>query len=152
MGSSNFIAIDCPWQPKWIKLGFEFAKLLFEPLQTSLARLLLDMVGSIANCIGMGSGLENFLNTLFFSSSNSATDCSLASDYIFELENGPGEIVVDSRSFNRIGVDIPFLCFSFIYFPTSYGKLVQFKVKVPNIVLVLYNEFHFGNLNLFVIW
>ena len=80
------------------------------------------------------------------------TVCSLASDYIFELENGPGEIVVDCRSFNRIGVDIPFLCFSFIYFPISYGKLVQFKVKVPNIVLVLYNEFHFGNLNLFVIW
>ena len=127
-------------------------KLLFEPLQTSLARLLLDMVGSMANCIGMGSGLENFLNTLFFFLQIVLqTVCSLASDYIFELENVPGEIMVDCRSFNRIGVDIPFLCFSFIYFPISYGKLVQFKVKVPNIVLVLYNEFHFGNLNLFVI-
>lgn len=44
------------------------------------------------------------------------TVCSLASDYIFELENGPGEIVVDRRSFNRIGVDIPFYVFlSFIF-------------------------------------
>lgn len=69
---------------------------MFKPLQTSLARLLLDMVGSMANCIGMGSGLENFLNTHFFFSSDSAIDClSLASDYIFELENDPGEIVVD---------------------------------------------------------
>lgn len=96
MGSSNFIAIDRPWQPKWIKLGFEFAKLLFKPLQTSLARLLLDMVGSMANCIGMGSGLEKLLeHSFFFLQTVIYPVCSLASDYIFELENDPGEIVVD---------------------------------------------------------
>ena len=128
MGSSNFIAIDCPWQPKWIKLGFEFAKLLFEPLQTSLARLLLDMVGSMANCIGMGSGLENFLNTLFFLLQIVLqTVCSLASDYIFELENVPGEIVVDCRSFNRIGVDIPFYVFLSFIFQSVMANLYNLR-------------------------
>ena len=86
------------------------------------------MVGSMANCIGLGSGLENFLNTLFFFLQIVLqTVCSLASDYIFELENGPGEIVVDCRSFNRIGVDIPFYVFLSFIFQSVMANLYNLR-------------------------